>query len=919
MTVDLLAIENHIIRRIQETAPDADLSEGSVIRDVLVSPLIAILQPLANEIYRIQKTQSFEGIESLSDQDIDALMANVFTSRRLGSKATGTARVYLASPTQTTIDSGTIFVDSEGRRYLSTSRVAASSTQLLTLNAPAESYFVDVPVVAESPGSAYNIDQNQIAGILSSNPNILSVSNVLAFSGGGDSEDSSLSFTRAADAITKRDLTTENGAETIILEQFPEIRQISIAGFGDTGMERDTLKGGSLVYSGVEFPDSLASEVHVGGKSDIYIQSDLVKESVLIQNPKASGDTAKNEIAFFASEDDPDGVKTDTLYESAECFFTQKPIVSIETVSQIDAFGVETGLELLDGRDYAIFVYEPNLSMSLDDKRSIRFYRGIGRIQSISTLGLPLGLTALDGGKTLVLCNMDSVSINSIKNFGTSGNLYVSEPGALDSEIKKTGSASLAFKGLQSPSAFFDGSFSGSPGKVLDGAEEITVAMWFRPELLGGDAGNSDTGETPRQTLFAFGTYDKNEVLNSVDRHILSVGFKSTGEIFVNLSTEGRDPIMVESAPVIDAGAINRWCFLAVIYRHGVLDVYLQSDDHYWDGDLPSVLKIANSIQIGSHLTEGSENLDIFVGQDNPASATFASGQSVLHAFYGHIDDLLVESKGMTASQILKVFQGSSHASVILEDQTIYAGDGTGALDAGIPGGLSAETLKDVVLQSVTGAARGRDFTVASSEQVNGSDLLLSILSNDEHGSITQLSVGDLMGVAPIYPGKAILTDLAGDVLETDGLVAGEPVPIGTPVLVEYQTNDLVQDIQDFIGDRTRRVLTADLIVKHVHPILVDVSASLRLSETSVLDIAGLTSAVEDFLRGVSPGSTFYVSDLIKTMISNGAQFISMPISVTLLIRHIDGRFETVSVTDSYDIDKTQGLVPRSIVLSEIS
>ena len=68
MAIQLLDIEEYVINRLKEIAPDVNPAPGSGVRDLLISPLSAILQPLANEIHRVKKSQSLVNAGSLSDQ-----------------------------------------------------------------------------------------------------------------------------------------------------------------------------------------------------------------------------------------------------------------------------------------------------------------------------------------------------------------------------------------------------------------------------------------------------------------------------------------------------------------------------------------------------------------------------------------------------------------------------------------------------------------------------------------------------------------------------------------------------------------------------------------------------------------------------------------------------------------------------------
>jgi len=81
VTIELLNAEQYIIQRVQESvSDDIDTSQGSGFRDLLISPLVPILTPLMQEIYRIRQSQSIANAEQLTDADVDAILANVFVA-----------------------------------------------------------------------------------------------------------------------------------------------------------------------------------------------------------------------------------------------------------------------------------------------------------------------------------------------------------------------------------------------------------------------------------------------------------------------------------------------------------------------------------------------------------------------------------------------------------------------------------------------------------------------------------------------------------------------------------------------------------------------------------------------------------------------------------------------------------------------
>ena len=156
MAINLLNIEEYIIQRITEVAPDINTGTGSAIRDLLVSPMITVLQPLANEIHRVKKTQSLLNSASLGEDDLDAILANIFVDRKIGSKSRGIAKVFLSTSHLITIPAGTLFFAAGGLKFYSTQNITRGPSTL-SLNLTTGRYEIEIEVEAAEQGSAYNI------------------------------------------------------------------------------------------------------------------------------------------------------------------------------------------------------------------------------------------------------------------------------------------------------------------------------------------------------------------------------------------------------------------------------------------------------------------------------------------------------------------------------------------------------------------------------------------------------------------------------------------------------------------------------------------------------------------------------------------------------------------------------------------
>ena len=111
-------IETFIISRLQDEYPQFDVqSPGSIIRDVLVSPLALILEPLQREIEFLRTQRSLSDVVTLTEAEMDALLSNVLSERQWGDYARGTVRVYFNNARSVGVDASITFSTAKGETF----------------------------------------------------------------------------------------------------------------------------------------------------------------------------------------------------------------------------------------------------------------------------------------------------------------------------------------------------------------------------------------------------------------------------------------------------------------------------------------------------------------------------------------------------------------------------------------------------------------------------------------------------------------------------------------------------------------------------------------------------------------------------------------------------------------------------------
>ena len=232
-------IEAFITQRLQDELPELDIqSPGSVLRDVLVTPMVLLLEPLRREIEYLRQQSSLGDTESLNEDEFDALLANVLATRKGGSFAYGTVYVYFSAQRVVGTDSSIVFTSASGVKFVpATAKVYTPADMLRSGNL----WYIKVPVRSAEPTVTANVGRNEIRTV-SNIDGVVRVTNPEATSGGITKETGAELLARSERTLTERTLTSERAIENVLHDNFSDIGSVEVVGFGDAAMERDVLR-----------------------------------------------------------------------------------------------------------------------------------------------------------------------------------------------------------------------------------------------------------------------------------------------------------------------------------------------------------------------------------------------------------------------------------------------------------------------------------------------------------------------------------------------------------------------------------------------------------------------------------------------------------------------------------------------------
>tara|TARA_Y100001973_G_scaffold106448_1_gene184455 strand:+ start:97 stop:3135 length:3039 start_codon:yes stop_codon:yes gene_type:complete len=270
-------VEEFLAKYLSEQMPTVDTSTYSGVRDLVIRPMALMMGPMRREINAIRNGLSFRNADTMTNDELDLLLSNFFMSRNSGLSATGIARIYFAHPITASVTPDTEFSTSGGLVYNPQQTTVVSSVEMaFNRDSTNGLYYMDVPIVAELPGTEYNVAPGAVSSV-SGVVGAISVTNLFPITSGTADETRSAAVTRAQNSVTAHNLLTKQGIDLVLKSQNNLINDLTVVGAGEDEMLRDIVYG-PVTISGVPGGYRAGSSttvpvggIHVGGKTDVYV------------------------------------------------------------------------------------------------------------------------------------------------------------------------------------------------------------------------------------------------------------------------------------------------------------------------------------------------------------------------------------------------------------------------------------------------------------------------------------------------------------------------------------------------------------------------------------------------------------------------------------------------------------------------
>lgn len=233
--------------------PSEELDKDGVIDDIVIKPAEAILAPVTREIQQIKLRQTLSDLRYHTIESIGDISSNFGVVPTSGDYARGSVRLYYAAPVNERVVPET-YVESTsgGLRFFAVASQSISASEM-ALNQENDLYYWDIRVVAEKPGSVYNVSSGSItrAPTLSRVVRVMNLYNLA----GGLARDTVESVAAELESYPcTRSIGTRRGTVATIQALIGGARTIEMVGMGDPEMQRDVIRGGEIQPGIVLYP-----------------------------------------------------------------------------------------------------------------------------------------------------------------------------------------------------------------------------------------------------------------------------------------------------------------------------------------------------------------------------------------------------------------------------------------------------------------------------------------------------------------------------------------------------------------------------------------------------------------------------------------------------------------------------------------
>jgi hypothetical protein len=279
---DVTDAENFLEEYASDKVPAGDYTDGSALRDLVIKAIafnFAYLRKTADQIRVRQSLKTIDEVDTTDDSEaaddaVDEILSNWFAGRKIGTRVRITAIGHVSRQVDINVPVDAAFFKTSELAFALDNNdedlfiPAEELTALFDSTGEITDYIFPIPLIADEPGSDYEIEAGSFASFDAFNPYVTRIETLEEASGGDDTEESTDYLERAANLITVRNLINARSNDAVLRDEYEEVKNITTIGMGDVEMIRDLVRERA---SGLE--------IHVGAHMDTFLFMKTVETS----------------------------------------------------------------------------------------------------------------------------------------------------------------------------------------------------------------------------------------------------------------------------------------------------------------------------------------------------------------------------------------------------------------------------------------------------------------------------------------------------------------------------------------------------------------------------------------------------------------------------------------------------------------
>ncbi len=234
-----------IRRKFAEYSPSSG-QQGTPVDELAVKPTGLVMADFSNALVDVRVANDITQWQSMTEDQLDTFGNKYFMPRVIGQKASGYVRIWFDYKFKFEVSTSFRAVSYNSLTYSAVQPGFISASSFKKSDDSYGLYYVDVPIIADSEGNAYNIDQGKITALIGIDFDYKTATNPDELRNGLNRETNEQYYNRLRYAINDGSMMNLRSMYARLPEFFPSIISMFVANPGSKYLTRDLVSGEDL-------------------------------------------------------------------------------------------------------------------------------------------------------------------------------------------------------------------------------------------------------------------------------------------------------------------------------------------------------------------------------------------------------------------------------------------------------------------------------------------------------------------------------------------------------------------------------------------------------------------------------------------------------------------------------------------------